>query len=363
MSKKLIIGGGIAGVMAVIGGIGFFLMSGGTPETLNDQPLAVEEVEVEREPILSLTRPDRDPFNVYGPVCYQDGRGNDTLIASTPESQTDCFTFRNGGNDLIDLSGKTENEPVLIAINSSSPARQTVRLGPADDYIEFQGDFDATIDGAPGQDTVLSLPQVTTVDLRFRQSGGNVILMTPRGEITLVNQAVGSGLDGVISHILLRHGQVLGRSQIRVQSVVGQGTPGSDMIRSTTNDDIIYPGLGDDVITLLGGENRVHYEGGNDTITSSGDEGAYNSLFIEYPRAEVDIDVVNQGRDVVFVTQDGTVTLSLQLFYPVGDPRVPIQEIVFVDGPVTDEEIRFLIEIEEQESNRGSVDDRMRIRQ
>lgn len=360
MKKSVLIGIGVAGVLSL--GVGAFVVFGlmGSEEVA---PLPIEVVAPEREPILVLERPENTPLEIFGPECYEDGRGNDALVATLPQAQTDCFAFRNGGNDLVDLSDRAADSPVLIAINGSQNSRQTIRLGGADDYIELQGEYNATIEGVNGQNSVLALPQITTIDLRFRQQGANVILSTPRGEVTLVRQAIGSGLEGPISHLILRDGKILGRSQIRVQSVVGQGTPQNDLIRSTNNDDIIYPGLGNDTITLLGGQNSVFFEGGMDSITSSGEGEAFNTLYIERPREEVAIDVTNQNRDIVLSMPEGSVTLRLQAFYPLGDPRVPVQRIVFMNGPISDEELRFLIEIEDENINNGVVDDRIRLRQ
>lgn len=311
--------------------------------------------------ILSFARPGRDPLEVFGP-CYRDTRGNDALLPSSPEAQTDCFAMFEGGMDLVDFSNRPGEEPVYIRIAGKPQSRHSITLPPGDNVVEIDGTFDVLLAGALGTSTVLALPGISTVDMTMRQEGSDVLIQTIQGRVRLIGQTGGTGEEGFISQILLRGGAVVERAQIRVQSVVAQGTPNDDIIRDTDSDDVIYPGLGDDRITLLGGENRVHYEGGQDSITSAGDRGALNRLYVPFNRAEASVFPSEDGRDVLVETPAGTVKLELQLFYPLGDPNVPIQEVNFLDGPVDEEGIRFLAETYRDSQNEQAVGERSRLR-
>lgn len=290
-------------------------------------------------PLLNFRRPDGSVLSVMGPDCYADTRGNDVLLHPSAQTQTDCFVLNKGGADLLDISRKTADEPVYVHVVGQPSASQTVVLGAGDNVVVADGPVRLRLSGAAGQNTILSLPNLSTVDINFRQRGDDVAIAIPGGEITIARQSGNTG-SGIVSQIMLQGGMVLERSQIRVQSVVGQGTPGNDVIRDTDSDDVIYPGLGDDTITLLGGRNRIHYEGGNDRINSAGDRPSHNTLFVPFSRSEVSVRRSEDGRDVVLVVPSGTIRLDLQMFYPVGDPRNPIQSVVFLDGPVDEAFIR-----------------------
>ena len=311
--------------------------------------------------ILSFARPGRGPLEVFGP-CYRVTRGNDALLPSLPEAQTDCFAMFEGGMDLIDFSNRPAEEPVYIRIAGKPQSRHSITLPPGDNVVEIDGTFDVLLTGTLGTSTVLALPGISTIDMTMRQEGSDVVIQTIQGRVRLIDQTGGTGEEGFISQILLRGGAIVERAQIRVQSVVAQGTPNDDIIRDTDSDDVIYPGLGNDRITLLGGENRVHYEGGDDSITSAGDREALNRLYIPFNRAEASVFPSEDGRDVLVETPVGTVKLELQLFYPLGDPSVPIQEVNFLDGPVDEEGIRFLAETYRDSQNEQAVGERSRLR-
>lgn len=312
-------------------------------------------------PLLEYTRPDGSVLRVMGPVCYEDTRGNDVAVYPSEGTESDCFVIQNGGRDLVDLSRKTADESVFVRILGRPESYQSLVLGGGDHVIEVDGGTNLRISGATGEGTLLSLPNLATVDLRFRQQGDDVLVETPTGTIVLAKQT-GSSSSGPIGSILLRGGVVLARDQIRVQSVVGQGTPGDDMIRGTANDDVIYPGLGNDSITLLGGNNRVHYEGGEDRINSAGSDDSSNTLYIPFLREEVQVRPSDDGRDMLVETPAGTARLELQMFYPIGDARLPIQSMVFNDGPISQEGMRALAETYEGNAADANAVDRGRVR-
>jgi Ca2+-binding RTX toxin-like protein len=348
----------LAGVTGL--GITALVVFGGGETTLEN----VDEISVSSsstKPLVVLDLKEAGSLEIFGPECYNDTRGNDTLISTLPTAQADCFVFTQGGNDFIDLSGKSEQ--FLIAISTALPARQTLKLGSGDNYIEVKGDYNMSISALTPQNSILALPEITSFDIKFRQEGQNVIIITPRGNIRILGQSVGMTGEGPINYIKLRDNKFINRSQIRVQATVGQGTSGDDKIMGTADDDILFPGLGDDTITLLGGVNKITYSGGNDIIYSENFVNPNNELFIEEYREDVSFSTTNNDRDLLITTPKGTVTLSLQLFYEVGDPQVPIQKISFKDGPLLDDEVRFLLESESDLKNQGTVDDRSRLRQ
>lgn len=353
-------------VLALVGvgaaaSVAFGVMRGGEEPAPVVASVAVEDTATAPAgPLLSYTRPDGSIFEVMGPVCYEDTRGNDVAVHPSDLTQTDCYVLKNGGRDLLDLSRKN-GEPVFIRVVGQRDSYQSFVLGPGDHVIEVDGTTNMRISGGAGANTVLALPNLTTVDLRFRQQGDDVLVETPRGTLVLARQT-GTSNQGPVGSILLRGGVVLERSQITVQSVVGQGTPGDDLIRGTDGDDVIYPGLGNDRITLLGGRNRVHYEGGNDRVNSSGAADSHNTLYIPFLREEVIIRPSDDGRDILVETPLGIAQMELQLFYPVGDKRVPIQSLVFVDGPIDEATIRALADTFEGNVAAEGATERSRVR-
>lgn len=352
--KKVVIAGS-AIVLLVVGVLAYFLMSGSSSDNIpTDDGLSGVVKEQERQPIAVLWRPNADDMNIYGPECYKDGRGNDTLFSGMPEANVDCFVFVQGGDDLINFTQRTDD--VFIGIGARDPSRQSVEVGTGDVYLELKGDHNLTLSSRGEKNIVLAIPDLAVEDISFDQSGVNLTVITPRGKIFLVNQLKGRGDSGPVSEIVLSGRRVLENDQIRVRSVVGQGTPDNDDILDTDGDDVIYPGSGDDRITLRGGENRVHYEAGNDTIFSNGaSENPKNTLFLPFNREDVGFETDQARRDLLLLTPNGeTVRLALQIFYSEGDKRVPIQEVVFTDGPVSEGQLRFLLEVAEQAA--GSVD-------
>jgi len=327
---------GVVGV-GVVGITALSLLGGGEDAPLPAVASAPVEqaagADVPRGPLRSFARPDGQVLNVMGPTCYQDTRGNDVLLYPSEKAETDCFVLNQGGSDLLDLSRKPASAPVYVHVVGQPQSSQTIGLGSGPNVVVVEGGSTVRLTGSAGKDTVLFLPHLTMADIAFRQQGDDVRIETLTGDITLVGQT-GAAEQGLVSHIMLRGGMVLERSQIRVQSIVGQGTPGNDSIRDTDADDVIYPGLGDDTITLLGGKNRVHYEGGNDRINSAGSPGSHNTLYIPFAQREAKLRPSEDRRDIIVEVPTGTVRLELQLFYPLDDPRAPIQAMVFTDGPV-----------------------------
>lgn len=314
--------------------------------------------------LLDFPLPGGGSLPVRGPVCYEDTRGDDVIVHPSENTQTDCFAFVNGGRDLLDVARRTEQEPVYVRVRGTLDSYQSLVFGQGTSVVEVDGATNFRLSSPSGGSVVLALPEMTTVDIQLRQQGDDVLIDTGRGTITLVRQAL-PGSQGLVSHIVLRGGEIVERSQIQVQSVIGQGTPGDDLIRDTDEDDVIYPGLGNDTITLLGGRNRVHYEGGNDRINSSGDRPSSNTLFISYPRSGVRVRASDDGRDIWIDTPVGRVRLELQLFFPQGDKRVPVQGVVFQDGPVTEAELRSAALSYQVDNETMDADDveRQRLRQ
>lgn len=361
--KKVVIAGS-AIVLLVVGVVAYFLLSASSSDDILTDNGAVGVVEEqEREPIAVLWRPNADDMKIYGPECYKDGRGNDTLFSNMPEAGVDCFVFLNGGDDLINFTQRTED--IFIGIGARDPARQSIEVGSGDVYLEIKGDHNLTLSSDGEKNIVLSIPDMAVEDISFEQSGINLKVVTPRGEIFLVDQLRGKGDIGPVSEIVLSGRRVLKNDQIRVRSVVGQGTSRNDDILDTDGDDVIYPGAGDDKITLRGGENRVHYEGGNDTVFSTGvSENPNNTLFLPFGREDVAFETDKARRDLLIITpEQETVRLALQIFYSDGDKRVPIQQVVFSDGPVNETQLRFLLEIAEQSAGRVDRGVRENIRQ
>ena len=342
--------------------VALLVLGGDDTPTSVPEPVASAAPVEPAGPLLSFDRGDGTALAVMGPICYEDTRGNDVLIFPQKDTETDCYVLRQGGSDLLDFSQRGEDDPVFISIQGQRDSHQTIMLGAGDSVVEMTGITNARISGSLGQDSVLSLPTLTTIDLNLRQEGNDAIITTPTGTIVLVGQTVGTGQEGFIARLLLRGGVMLERSQIRVQSVVGQGTAGNDIIRDTDSDDVIYPGLGDDHITLLGGRNRVHYEGGNDRINSSGDRESHNTLYIPFTKGEVLVRPSDDGRDMLIETPNGTVRMELQLFYPLGDRRVPFQTVAFNDGPLDEEAVRFLSETYQAQQATTSTTERARVR-
>jgi len=169
-------------------------------------------------------------------------------------------------------------------------------------------------------------------------------------------------LNGVIARIVLAGGEVVERSQMRVQAVVSQGTDGDDVIVDTENDDSVFPKLGNDTITLKGGKNMIRYVGGDKTIVSEGTPGTENSVHFDINRADVVITPSEDGRDVLVTTPQGNLLLSLQMFHPVDDPRLPVQRLVFKDIALDAAGIRFAAELYQESRSSVDQEDRARLR-
>lgn len=312
-------------------------------------------------PIWSFPRPGMPALDVFGP-CYDDTRGDDVLIASNPKAATDCFVLRNGGRDMLDFSGRRVDDAVYIRVVGKDRSSQTLVLGDADNVIEVDGTFEMRISGVRGRENILALPALRRYDIEMRQDGNDVIVRTVRGFIRLIGQAEGDGMNGIIARIILRDGEVIERSQIRVQAVVAQGTNGNDTIMDTDNDDTIFPKLGDDTIILRGGKNLILYEGGNKVISSVGTVPSQNSLHFSLNRGDVMIVPSENGRDVWLETPHGRLVLSLQMFYPVDDPRLPIHMLVFKDVTLDAAGIRFAADMYQDSKSSRSQQDRARLR-
>jgi Ca2+-binding RTX toxin-like protein len=313
------------------------------------------------KPVLSFPRAGMPALDVFGP-CYDDTRGNDVLITSNPKAATDCFVLRNGGRDMIDLSGRGGSQPVYIRISGKEQSSQTLVLPDADNVIEVDGFFEMRISGVRGRENILALPALARSDIGMFQEDLDVVIRTNSGTIRLVRQAEGDGLNGIVSRILLRGGDVVERSQIRVQATVGQTTDGNDTIMDTDNDDSIFPKLGDDTITLRGGKNLILYEGGNKTISSFGDQPAVNSIHFSISRSEVVIMPSEDGRDVILETPQGRLLLALQMFHPIDHPRLPIHGLVFSDLKLDAAGIRFAAEMHQESKSSVDQEDRARLR-
>lgn len=327
----------------------------------SDQPPSTSVAVQGGKPLLSFPRPGQAPLDVFGP-CYDDTRGDDVVSASDPKGQTDCFVLRRGGRDFLDLARKPADSGAYIRVAGKERSSQTLILGDADNVLEIDGDFDVRISGPKGRENVLVLPELSRTSISFLQENTDVIVRTVSGSLRLVGQAEDGGQNGVIARIVLAGGEVVERSQIRVQAVFAQGTDGNDTINDPDADDSIYPKLGDDVIFLGGGNNRILYEGGNKTISSAGDMASSNSIDFNLAREDVVIMPSEDGRDVVIETPVGRLTLLLQMFHPIEHPRLPIHELRFKGTSLDAAGIRFAAEQFQESRSSVDQDDRARLR-
>ena len=62
-------------------------------------------------------------------------------------------------------------------------------------------------------------------------------------------------------------------------------------------------------------------------------------MMTQFSRSEVQVRDIND-RDMTITTPAGTVTLTFQIFFPVGSPKTNIETVFFSDGPVSDADLR-----------------------
>jgi hypothetical protein len=268
--------------------------------------------------------------NVIGP-CHEGTKGNDVFPLRSA-ALSDCYFMTSDGRDLLDAS--KFDGPVFVKVSSGF---DSIVLGDGDDVIEVRGNFNVIVDAGTGFN-VMSFPGLDIPDVSLRVEGEDILVEGKRGSLRMRRQFPREGVAAPIQRIVFDDGS-LEAGEIYLRAIDGQATDGDDVLTGTPQNDIIYPGLGNDRISALEGDDAIFYEGGNDVIMGSFEGVGFDTLSLPYSSSQVTFAAVN-NRDVIITTPSGSVTLQFQIFFPVGDARSNIDQFIFKDGVFSDGEVR-----------------------
>jgi len=317
--------------LALLIGIGAIVIGGSGDEDRETTAVAIEPSEPE---LLVTSMFGHGEIRVIGP-CYKGTRGND-IFPPEGAPASDCYDMMSGGRDYLDV--RDMDRRVYVR---ASEGTDTIYLGSGDDVIDVRGNFELVIDAGGGYN-ILHFPGLDIPDVSFRVDGEDIVLEGKRGSVRMLRQFPREGEAAPIQEIVFEN-RSLSESEIYLKSVDGQATDGDDILTGTPGDDVIYPGLGNDRISLLEGDDVVFYEGGNDTIMGSYEGLGFDTLSLPFRMDEVYLDQVD-NRDMLIITPAGTITLQFQLFFEIGDERTNIERFVFRDGVYADEDLRWMLE-------------------
>ncbi|WP_300029334.1 calcium-binding protein [uncultured Roseobacter sp.] len=288
---------------------------------------------------VSLDGTPLDINNLPTPVSASQ-QGADVQIAFGSGSfatfvNTDLAAWQSAATD--DVFG-TDGSDVLSAgdgdnLISSGSGNDTVDAGAGNDSIIYTAGNDSLSSGNTGND-ILDLTQFQDDDVSFRVSGSDVIIATPAGEITLVDQ-VADPLGSVNSNIetVFFSNASLDEAAIRQRSLRDQTTAGDDVVDGTAYDDQIVGTGGNDTIFAGDGNDLISYLSGDDVISEM-NAGSDTLDLSQFVAEQVIFREV--GDDVLIETPVGTIRLENQLLHAVGSPLSNIETVLF-DGSTLDE--------------------------
>jgi Ca2+-binding RTX toxin-like protein len=276
---------------------------------------------------------------VAGP-CQEGNQGNN-IFPIEGRVPSDCYLMMSAGRDYLDARSFTD--PVFVQVSQGT---DSVFLGPGDDIIEVRGSFEIVIDAGLGKN-VLNFPGLDVPDVDLRVEGEDIILESKRGNIRMRRQYPREGEAAPIQKIVFES-RTLSASEIYLKSIDGQASDGDDNLTGTPQDDVIYPGLGNDVIAGFEGNDAIHYEGGDDVIMGSFEGRGNDSLLLPYGFDEVFLENI-ANRDLKLILPGGSLTLQFQIFFPIGNERTNIESFVFTDGIYSDADLRAALASGEKE--------------
>ncbi|MCW3783891.1 calcium-binding protein [Defluviimonas salinarum] len=221
------------------------------------------------------------------------------------------------GDDLIDGG---EGRDIIISGQGSD--RLTGGAG-GDRFIFLTGDGDDMILDLDPTEDALEIDGVAIADLNQLPAG-------------VIGQT--SGLNYVLSYgngdsITLVFTPALAAAYPALFGAV------DDDLIGTAQDDILDPGAGNDTVTGGDGNDTIIYTSGNDLIRGGTlNHGSDTLDLTRYSANEVIFGVVNEG-DVTIETPDGLITLERQAYYSIGNQNANIEQIVFADAALGEQDI------------------------
>ncbi|TMV02601.1 hypothetical protein FGK63_20450 [Ruegeria sediminis] len=269
----------------------------------------------------------------------------DWLDASSTQhlgTSADDVLVGSAGNELMagadgndDLQGQDGDD-----ILSGGHGNDSISAGSGDDTIIYQSGNDV-IQGQHnrGHDT-LDLSKYSSDQVSFSNSGADVLIDTPDGQIKLRYQhyyAIGDDRTN-IETVLFSDGS-LDEIGIRDRALADQSSDGDDTVTGTQFDDVISSGLGNDSIFAGSGDDTIIYQSGNDVIQGHHHNRGNDTLDLSKYSSDL-VSFSHSGSHVFVNTPDGQIKLTYQNYYDFGADRTNIETILFSDGSLDEIGIR-----------------------
>ncbi|KZL23318.1 Hemolysin, plasmid [Pseudovibrio sp. WM33] len=212
-------------------------------------------------------------------------------------------------------------------------------------YTHTMGDgsYSITDKDDYGSADTLTFTDVSAADVRFSRSGNNLIIRLPNGEQVTVIRQLDSNGNNAIETILFVDGTSMSRSVVSQLAIDSHTTDGNDVIIGTDAfGEVLNGGLGNDTLKGQDGDDVYHYSlgHGQDTIFEGGADGSNDKLILGNDIAQEDVIVIRSSEDlddVKLVFKDGGSINLEEQFY--NSREVGVEQIIFADGTIWDEEI------------------------
>jgi Ca2+-binding RTX toxin-like protein len=240
---------------------------------------------------------DEGTDTVRASVAYSLGANLENLeltgtanLAGTGNALDNRLTGNSGRNTL---DGGTGNDWL-----AGRQGNDTYRYGQNYGY-----DVIDNSDGASADVDTLQLTDLNAVDVRFLRSGNDLVMLVNSNLSTLTIQSFFSGADYEIDRVQFANGTLWNKTTLLANVQVA----------ATNGPDVLFGGIGDDIIQALAGNDQIYAQAGNDTLDGGvGDDAMYggtgNDLYV----------VDSAGDQVNEVAGEGTDTVQASISYTLG---------------------------------------------